>query len=122
MRQKAVKKLFFLWIKSLESHLSKFGLATKSQASGIQASAVSINMTWKSGKHSPLVSERLKALRFVQQQKVEQSMQEYTDTIAKLENDYVKNETEIAEYKNELAAYQTILQTLKRMAKRHLKQ
>lgn len=44
-------------------------------------------------------------------------MQEYTDTIAKLENDYVKNETEIAEYKNELAAYQTILQTLKRMAK-----
>lgn len=80
-------------------------------------------MTWKSGKHSPLVSERLKALRFVQQQKkVEQSMQEYTDTIAKLENDYVKNETEIAEYKNELAAYQTILQTLKRMAKRHLKQ
>ena len=70
-----------------------------------------------------MVSERLKALRFVQQQKkVEQSMQEYTDTIAKLENDYVKNETEIAEYKNELAAYQTILQTLKRMAKRHLKQ
>ncbi|MDV2292253.1 hypothetical protein RZP32_22800, partial [Enterobacter asburiae] len=35
---------------------------------------------------------------------------------------FLKNETEIAEYKNELAAYQTILQTLKRMAKRHLKQ
>jgi hypothetical protein len=63
------EKTVFLVDKILESHLSKFGLATKSQASGIQASAVSINMTWKSGKHSPLVSERLKALRFVQQQK-----------------------------------------------------
>ena len=75
------------------------------------------------GKTFPVGIRTTKSAAFrTATKKFEQSMQEYTDTIAKLENDYVKNETEIAEYKNELAAYQTILQTLKRMAKRHLKQ
>ncbi len=61
------------------------------------------------GKTFPVGIRTTKSAAFRTATKVEQSMQEYTDTIAKLENDYVKNETEIAEYKNELAACQTIL-------------